>query len=93
MTLYVGYAPWYGIRANVPDLSRYVVVGENNTANDYFTFCYPAGFSYPTYAPDVATNYRVSHRVNTAANYLFADGHVTLLEGDQRTSAIWYFGP
>ncbi|MDD2707868.1 MAG: type II secretion system protein [Verrucomicrobiae bacterium] len=93
MTLYVGCAPWCGRRANVPDLSRYVVVTEKNSTTDYVTFCYPPGFSYPTYAPDVQTCFRVSHRSNKAANYLFADGHVSLFDGDQRTSPIWYFGP
>ncbi len=78
-----------------PNPSKYVLIGEFNRNSDWMSPT-PGTPSPPdiTYEPDVVATYRVSHAKNRA-NYLFADGHVETLIGDQRvtnwadTTTMW----
>lgn len=72
---------WLGRITRVPNLSKYVLVGENNdTSAIYF-------FAAPDYVPNKQTGYRVCRPGNTAF-YLFCDYHIESLVGDQSEPAL-----
>ncbi|HWL54607.1 MAG TPA: prepilin-type N-terminal cleavage/methylation domain-containing protein [Chthoniobacteraceae bacterium] len=69
---------WDFRRANVPRLSRYILVGEINANNEA-----AYGKSPPAYDEETISTHRISHRKGRGANYLFCDGHVEYREGPQ----------
>lgn len=69
--------PWQYKYNRIPNHAGLVIVGETNVNSSQFD---PQ--QEPTYDGSSVTKYRVSHPGNRAL-YLFADGHVESLAGDQ----------
>jgi prepilin-type N-terminal cleavage/methylation domain-containing protein/prepilin-type processing-associated H-X9-DG protein len=86
---YVNHTNWRTIY-KVPSPSRIVIVGEANEPGGYKMFRDMMGQG--TYDPTMVTvaDQRSTYRVNRSgkALYLFCDGHVASLEGDQSEPAL-----
>ncbi len=73
---------WLMKQGAPPNPSKYVLIGEMNRNGGTME---GMAWSTMTYEPDVLAQDRISH-AKGRANYLFADGHVETLVGDQRVT-------
>lgn len=86
---YVEHARWRTI-SNVPSPSKIVIVSEANDAGGYKMFRAMEGQSGHTFEMTTAADVRSTYRVNRSgrALYLFADGSIKSLSGDQSELAL-----